>query len=574
MSDWYRASVGHRTPVSARGLYALLVGAPLALSAVSTGYGAPPREPQSHEERLVKLYGADPRFTTQGEPIVSVGVASGIHELSLSSPSGFKLYLDGDPDHEVVVSGVRRWVMRLKRRGAPRQTERWELLDERPVSQVSELNQLEQEWRARGVESVVRFQSGLYVPGDDTKGRAPLEARALMLAHQPSPTLDLSSHLKGRALPTLETLVSPSRGVIIAEGYEDKRAKRSRRSRAKRSRPLSTLTARDVLWVESNRAQPITLTYLDEDGDERSARYHGELYIAVDPQGLSVVSVLPAELLIEGVVPSELYQSAPIEALKAQAVAARGQVVVKLGARHLADPYMLCSSTHCQAYKGLDQHHKRTSAATRATRGMIAVTSEGQPVDSVYSSTCGGHTEAYHEVWGGAPKPNLLGVEDNATSSKSAVSASSVEAFIKMPTGSFCQAPKRTFRWKVKRRAGEIFERLVREGHTSSEQLGELVSFDPLRRGSSGRVQAVTYRGSKASVVVYGDYVNRVILGVKSGLWVSDQLSEGVWQLSGGGYGHGVGMCQHGAMGMAKGGAKLEGILSHYYAGAQVKTLW
>lgn len=548
------------------------LGASLLFCSLSVDlFARPPRDAQSHEERLTKLYGHDPRFTTGGEPIVSLGLASGLKALSVSSLSGFKVYLDGDPDNEVTVAGLKRWEVRLKQQSAPLRAERWEILDERPVTRASELSQLEEQWRGRGVRSVVRFQRGLYVPKSATTGSEAFEGRVIMLAYRPSDELDLSAHLKGRTLESLETLVSPARGLIIADGYEEQRLKKRR---AKAQRPMSTLTSRDVLWFESNGDQPVTLTYLGEDGEERSASYHKELYVAVDRQGLSVVSVLPTERLIEGVVPSELYRSAPIEALKAQAIAARGQVVVKLGARHLTDPFMMCASTHCQAYKGLDQHHKRTSAATRETRGMIAMSSEGHPLDSVYSSTCGGHTEAYHEVWGGAPKPHLMGVEDNAKGSRRAVSASSVEAFIKVPTAAFCQEPKRTFRWSVKRSASELLERLESGGHVETGALGELVGFEALRRGSSGRVQAVTYRGTNGSAVVYGDYVNRVILGVKSGLWVSDELSKGAWRLSGGGFGHGVGMCQHGAMGMAKAGAQADEIILHYYAGAQVKTLW
>lgn len=533
---------------------------------------APPRDAQTHEERLMKLYGHDPHFTRNGEPIIHIGIASEIQQLSIYSPTGFKLYLDGDPDHELFISGLKRWDIRLKRRIAEVRTESWEILDERPVAKIAELSHLEEQWRTRGVDNVVRFQSGIYLPGDAQAKRDPFEARSIMLAHRSNDGLDLSPYLKSRTLPILETLVRPSRGILVAQGYEDQRTKKTRK--ISKNAPLSTLSAHDLLWFESQKNQPITLEYLDASGVEQKAHYHSELYVIVDRVGLSVVSVLPTELLIEGVVPSELYRSAPFEALKAQAVAARGQVVVKLGARHLADPYMLCASTHCQVYKGFDQHHKITSSATRDTRGMIAMTQEGYPLDSVYSSTCGGHTEAYHEIWGGNPKPHLLGVEDNATSVRKAVNESMVEAFIKVPTAAFCQEPKRTFRWRVKRNATEILERLKTQGYLQGDELGDLVSFSPLHRGVSGRVQAVTYRGTQSSIVVYGDYVNRVILGVKSGLWVSELASEGTWIISGAGFGHGVGMCQHGAMGMAKGGAKMEDIIKHYYTGAQVQSLW
>jgi len=531
-------------------------------------YAAPPRDAQTHEQRLMRLYGHDPSFTAEGEPIISVGIIEGLQSVKFYSKRGFKLYPAAEPDSAVELKSVSLWELSLREARAEAQVERWELLDERPVSRASELNELEELWRSRGVKSIVRFQSGLYLPGGPEESPPALEARSIMLAHRPHPELDLDAQLKGRRLSTLETLVKPARGLLSARGYEAKSP------RSKLKEPVASLTAPDLFWIESRDGRPITVTYENAAGKEQSARYHNELYVIMHERGLSVVSVLPTERLIEGVVPSELYRSAPMEALKAQAIAARGQVVVKLGARHLADPFMLCASTHCQAYKGVDQHHKRTSAAVRETRGEVAMTSEGQPLDSVYSSTCGGHTEAYHEVWGGAPKPNLLGVEDNALGSKSPVSPSSLEAFIKAPTASFCQEPKRTFRWSVRRSAPELLERLVAEGHVQKDDFGDLSSFEVLRRGVSGRAHAVTYRGTRGSVVVYGDYANRLILGLKSGLWVSETLAEGRWRLSGGGFGHGVGMCQHGAMGMAKGGASAAQILSHYYGGAEVRTLW
>src|SRR2546423_13605457 len=98
--------------------------------------------------------------------------------------------------------------------------------------------------------------------------------------------------------------------------------------------------------------------------------YPGRLYAAADAEGkLAVVAALPMERLVKGVVPSEIFARAHPEALKAQAVTARGEVLAKIGARHLGDPYLLCAEQHCQVYKGIAAEEPGPGAAVDATRG-------------------------------------------------------------------------------------------------------------------------------------------------------------------------------------------------------------
>ena len=110
--------------------------------------------------------------------------------------------------------------------------------------------------------------------------------------------------------------------------------------------------------------------------------------------------------------PSEIFSAAPAEALKAQAVTARGEVLAKVGTRHLADPYLLCSEQHCAVYRGRSGETPSTNAAVEATRGLALFSTEGRLVDSVYSAVCGGHTEDNDAVWGGVPDPSLRGRPD------------------------------------------------------------------------------------------------------------------------------------------------------------------
>ncbi len=141
--------------------------------------------------------------------------------------------------------------------------------------------------------------------------------------------------------------------------------------------------------------------------------YRGALVFTVDARGtLAVVNEVALEDLLRGLVPAETFAAAPMEALKAQAVTARGEVLAKVGTRHLADPYLLCSEQHCAVYRGRGGETPSTNAAVEATRGQALFSKEGRLVDSVYSAVCGGHTEDNEAVWGGVPDPSLRGRPD------------------------------------------------------------------------------------------------------------------------------------------------------------------
>src|SRR5205823_8575393 len=98
--------------------------------------------------------------------------------------------------------------------------------------------------------------------------------------------------------------------------------------------------------------------------------YPGRVYATVDPRGLlALVAAVPMERLVKGVVPSEIFANAHAEALKAHAVTARGEVLAKIGARHLGDPYLLCAEQHCQVYRGSCAGTAGTERAVDDTRG-------------------------------------------------------------------------------------------------------------------------------------------------------------------------------------------------------------
>ncbi|HZM70112.1 MAG TPA: SpoIID/LytB domain-containing protein [Candidatus Cryosericum sp.] len=146
------------------------------------------------------------------------------------------------------------------------------------------------------------------------------------------------------------------------------------------------LTGHDRVLVESARAgQPLRL---------EQTSYRGTLEVRVDKAGrLRLINQLGMEDYLKGVVPNEMGPGVypELEALKAQAVAARTYVVANLG-QFSESGYDICDSAQCQVYKGAGTEHPLTDQALAETRGLVLVF-DGQPIHALYTSTCGGHTE-------------------------------------------------------------------------------------------------------------------------------------------------------------------------------------
>jgi SpoIID/LytB domain protein len=311
--------------------------------------------------------------------------------------------------------------------------------------------------------------------------------------------------------------------------------------------------------------------------------YRGRVFVTVGADGrVAAVNVLPMEELLRGIVPSEIYATAPRAALEAQAVTARGEVLAKIGARHLADPYLLCAEQHCQVYRGLSGEHPATDAAIAATRGEALFGEDGL-VDSVYSAMCGGHTEDNDAVWGGPPDPHLRGVPDwdghpaALARFEDRVDDGEVRAFLTADADAACRrsslARPERYRWERRFSAAEV-DRLAKP-----LGVGHVLSLEVTGRGSSGRATGLAVTGTAGATVVRGELTIRRLFGnLNSALFVVDRegprRGPASWTFRGGGWGHGVGMCQVGAIGRAEAGADHRAILRHYFSGAEIVRLY
>jgi SpoIID/LytB domain protein len=356
-------------------------------------------------------------------------------------------------------------------------------------------------------------------------------------------------------------------------------------------RPSGTIVARSgattirnpsVLWFQPRKASE-TVTVADvptgtggsqlETGTE-DRRYWGSVYVTLDHAGTLVAANAVAEdKLLAGLVPAEMYPEAPAEALQAQAIAARTELLQKIGRRNLTDPFLLCSTQQCQVYAGAGKEDPRTTRAIEATRGMVLLRDGGGMVDIRYSASCGGHGEDNEAIWGGEPDPSLRGRSDVANGGMSRIGEDGIGAFLDGGGDAWCNKTKlgkSRFRWTETIGATELSARVAVE----YPEVGRIKQLAAKQRGASGRIGVLEIRGDKSSVAVSGDlHIRRLLGGLKSTLFEVTRQGD-AFVFRGAGFGHGVGMCQMGAIGMASTGKRAAQILAHYYRGSHLHRLY
>jgi len=317
-------------------------------------------------------------------------------------------------------------------------------------------------------------------------------------------------------------------------------------------------------------------------GSDRQYRGYIELY-PIPGRGIGVVNVVENELYLLGVVPSEVAPQWPYESLKAQAVIARTQVLIRRarGGVHKKDGYHLCDGEHCQAYNGMSAEANTTSRAVVETEGEI-LTYHGRPAYSFYHANCGGWTQASKEVTGWGDSPYLVTKPDIAPSkSESPLDPWAFQLWITGNPQANCNYPGRVrsseFRWMKIIRQKDMTFRVNRD-----YDVGELLDVIPLRRSPSGNVNSIKLVGRKRSVTVTKEHLIRNILGftsLKSTLFEIEinRFKNGrvrnYW-IYGGGWGHAIGMCQSGAAGLAgKFGRNYREILDFYFPGTDIRRI-
>ncbi len=275
--------------------------------------------------------------------------------------------------------------------------------------------------------------------------------------------------------------------------------------------------------------------------------YRGRVEVLWGGAGrLTVVNVLDVDDYVQGILVHEANPDWPAEALKAQAVISRTYALRNRG-RHGQDGYDLCAEPHCQVYGGRSSERDVTNRIVRETRGE-AVLYQDEPITAVFHSCCGGHTEDADSVWQGGGQPYLKAVRCR-----------------------WCRDAPRFF-WKADVKPEDVSRRLKAAGH----DVGEVRSLRILSRSRSGRAYEVRVSGSRGTVELRGNPFRNILDGraVRSTFWTAASQSRAAWRFVGKGWGHGVGLCQWGAKGMADRGKSHKDILRFYYRNVSVKKIY
>lgn len=352
--------------------------------------------------------------------------------------------------------------------------------------------------------------------------------------------------------------------------------------------------------------------------------FRGTLRLVVEAGKICAINQLPVEEYLESVISSEMSATSSLELLKAHAVISRSWLLAQMEKRKLVKDsgnnffsfvkkddmlvkwydredhtiFDVCADDHCQRYQGITKESSpHVVEAVRQTRGQI-LTSEGEICDARFSKCCGGVTEEFQYCWEDTPKPYLKALADNEQPQQlpDLTDEAQAEKWIRSAPPSFCNTTDRHvlsqvlndydqettdfYRWHVSYTQDELTS-LVNE--KLKMDFGQIIDLVPLKRGKSGRICLLKIVGTKLTFSIGKELEIRRALSkthLYSSAFVVDRQEVGEdnvpqrFELTGAGWGHGVGLCQIGAAVMGEKGYDYKQILTHYYPGADITRLY
>jgi len=347
-------------------------------------------------------------------------------------------------------------------------------------------------------------------------------------------------------------------------------------------------------------------------------KFKGALHLMMPAPGrIIAINSIQLETYLASVISSEMSPENRMEFLKAHCICSRSWLLNQLGRRdtgqitgHKADyaapevtawtgreahrDFDVCADDHCQRYQGLGKINAAAEQAMKETRGQVLVY-KNEVCDARYSKCCGGITEKFFVAWEDVLVPYLDTVSDAPHAIPLLMSEEEARHFIMSRPEAYCNITDKTvikkilpdfdcetkdfFRWRVDLPQEELRALLLSK---TGVDFGEIRALVPLERGPSGRLFKIKVRGTKQEKIIGKELEIRRILCathlLSSAFIIEPYGSAGDvpagFTLHGAGWGHGVGLCQIGAAGMAEQGKTCEEILSHYFRGAKLTTLY
>lgn len=356
-------------------------------------------------------------------------------------------------------------------------------------------------------------------------------------------------------------------------------------------------------------------TYLcDADGNLLSNGYYGVMEVRAYEDGYTLVNQLPFEQYLYAVVPSEMPVSYAPEALKAQAVCARSYAYIQLLKGSLAAfGAHMDDSTSYQVYNKVAETEESIQAVDETHGQVLAY--EGNVLEAYYFSTSAGYTDT-SAVWNDAGNPSYgylhkfcLNMEEY---DGNLADEDGFRTYIQSTPDGY-DSDVRYYRWQItadysdktdavnqilterKKASPETISYLKKDGKTEAEKLSDFGSLKKIsveERSDSGCILTLKITYKRGVVLVKTEYNIRKILGVgaltltfsdgsegtpsallPSAFTTVEKQKDGTYLLSGGGYGHGLGMSQNGANGMAKAGMSYQEILRSFYQNIEITDM-
>ena len=298
-----------------------------------------------------------------------------------------------------------------------------------------------------------------------------------------------------------------------------------------------------AIWVEPSNGGYVFV------GDKW---YRGRVLVVPTDGGLTAVNYVDLDQYLYSVVGGEMGARFPMEALRAQAIAARTYALYQrqTSANEVFD---VGDTTQWQYYDGLDQETAETRAAVDSTQDIV-LTYNNQIINAVFSACSGGHTQNSEDVWTSA-LPYLRGVEDYDLTVTQALAS--------------CQWTMDISAQKLKQAVSNIGDI---KGYTSEPS-------------ANGKIAQIKFVGTQGERTLTGNQLRESLglRGIPSQVAVTQTqpvasagnppVVPSEFRFSGGGYGHGIGLSQWGAFGMAQMGQNYAQILLHYYTGVKLAKL-
>ncbi|MCL2360520.1 MAG: SpoIID/LytB domain-containing protein [Defluviitaleaceae bacterium] len=331
--------------------------------------------------------------------------------------------------------------------------------------------------------------------------------------------------------------------------------------------------------------------------------YRGVIEFRPSSGRITAINVICPEEYLFGVLPMEMSHSFHMEALNAQAIASRTFMMYRMNAgEHTHQGFHLCDGTHCQSYRGSSREHANTTQAVNDTRGLM-IYHNNAVILAVYHASSGGSTDNSENVWV-QRRPYLRGVRDiaehdpvvwnrtftwaqlNTALSQAGANIGTAMGMSVTQTGAYGRVQELTIQgttgqWQVRGEAIRTFftpiggALMSRNFYIAGASVSSAVSVTDGRGVVSSNLGSLLWRNQQGAVLPVpagGVYVyDGINLRQVDGSAAQAVTTGTGVTLNGRGWGHGVGMSQRGAHGMARAGYTYREILLHYYTGVTIR---